>query len=348
MNALLALVLTAGEPVLLAEDVFMAAPVSPGIVLCASEDGGFFTIDIPGGARRPWAPDRLPEDDGWVPYDLVPVLVSSPDGGWVAWVRCAGLPEEYEIEWEGMRSVGLVYVSRPDGSGARPVAVTWLVGGGPYFDFTSDSRYLVGSPIAPCAPDPEAYARSVGDQEGGSAGFTHYEVATGRRILVEDLPLGDGYWKCPYSEYFRIENNWYAEHGFSSFDTGGVLGRWVVPGGECRLWGWATEDAMLYSIDGGCGLVYVDGSVTEAPSCGWELYCLMPDGNSLYSSDSGRTVRFGWVDWVTFEEHRTEEVQGLAGFPGLGGMRIIPMPDSRGVLFSDGWNTGELWLLPLY
>lgn len=337
-----------GVPVVMAEEVLAAAPLSDEEVLCIGTDGTFFTVSTSDGSRGAWRPDRSPEDDGWEGEGFLDILEVSPDGEWVCWVRCVSMPWDFMPDWEGPRGGAVVYVSRSDGSGTRGVVPDLVVGGGPDFAFTSDSRYLVGTYYMPCSPVPEALV-ACWDGEPGSGWepFTHYEMATGSRLLVEGVDTSDGFWKSPFGESYRIENNWYAVHEFGSFDTGGVTGRWETGGGDCRLWGWVSAEAMLYSLEGESGLVRVDGTSTRAPEPGWELYCALPDGRSVYSRDSGGTVMIGRVDWESFREGVAVRLPGLESFEALGRVRARPTPGSTGLILCDGWDTGILWFVSL-
>lgn len=294
-----------------------------------------------------WNPDWDPQADGWRPADgSTTFLTASPDGQWLCYDLWAEVPEDVQINFEHMRNAELVMISHPDGSEARPVGVTIQVGGGPQFDFTADSTWLVGQPFLACKPTPESYARYLNNDwdDPDVQEFNYYDLGTGQYGWVDDVSTGDGYWKCPYSDNFRIENNWYAEHQFSNFKTGGILGTWTSPEEvDAPLSGWVLQDAVLLDGETFSGLLYVDGTTLPAPSPGWEVYCWLPDGSYIFSDDGGRSVKYGKVDWTTFTIDWAVDRPDLVDYLRY---TIVPLRDSSGVLLSQ-WGGGELLYAPV-
>lgn len=289
--------------------VLDCVPVAGGAVLCELVDydfafSGFALVDALSGEQTPWVPDWRPEDDGWEPVDntAFTILEASPDGQWVCFDYPVYLPEDIPITHEGMRWVQAVVLSRADGTGARAVALSILVGGGPGFAFSHDGRRIYGSPILPCEPDAEHFAEFASATDGWVGEPCNYiEVATGARGYQEGVELGDGFWKCPYSDNYRIENNWYAVHEFGNLTTGGILGRWESPDERSAyVDGWVLADAVLLSGPAAHGLLYVDGRFVPAPSEGWHCYGWLGDGTYIFSDDGGETVKYGKVDWSSF------------------------------------------------
>jgi hypothetical protein len=342
----------AGAAVLLADSVQIAQPLSDNLVLCTGgEDGGFFTVSIPSGARAAWTPSWQPDEDGWegmgdAGYDGYPFVLSvSPDLEHVVFARSVYLPDRCKVPdgMDAMRSCFVVVLCDADGSDASPVAVGLAVGGGPEYDFTSDSRRLVGQPFYPCPPTPEGYSGYLrrGWDYPSIPEFDYVDVETGLHGTIPDLSVGDGFWKCPYSDYFRIENNWYEEHDFSSFETGGLVGHYSVPDGEGFIRGWVLPDAVLMAGPGNWRVVFVDGTVVQGPPMSWDLYSWLPDGTYLFSTDGGGTVLHGRVDWTT------GRVSGAMPCPGLEAFTeesFIPLPGSEGILIHSPatWGSGDL------
>lgn len=331
---------------MLASDVLHAVPLDSARVLCADGNGSFFVLDAVSGERREWSSSWQPGREGWEVRDgyesdgCVFDLGVSPDGGHVVFAQGVWLPSAVDVpeDREGMRGCFVVVVCDADGGNAVPVAIGVEVGGGPDYDFTADSRRLVGQPFYPCDPTPRGYAEYLraGWDSPTMERFDYYDVETGRRGTIPGLQVSDGYWKCPYSDYFRIENNWYEEHDFSSFETGGLVGHYSVPDGEGWIRGWIRPDAVLMAGPENWRVVFVDGTVVDGPPTSWDLYCWMPDGSYLFSTDGGQTVLHGKVDWTTGEVADAVPCPGLEVYVED---RFIPMPGSKGVLvLSSAWS----------
>jgi hypothetical protein len=295
-----------------------------------------------------WQPDWNMYADGWEHVDdsRTTFMSASPDGQWLCYDYWAQVPDSVALNFEHMRQAELVMLSRPDGSEARPIGVTIQVGGGPQFDFTSDSAWVVGQPFLACRPTPESYARYLNNDwdDPEVPEFNYYDLSNGEYGWQEEVATGDGYWKCPYSDNFRIENNWYAEHQFSNFRTGGLLGEWTTPdGSEAYISGWVLPDAMLLESGGQYGLLYVDGTFLPAAIPGWEAYCWLPDGTFIFSDNEGRTVSYGKVDWTTFTVDWAVERPDLVDYLYY---TMLPLRDSSGILVAE-WGGGNLFYTPV-
>lgn len=351
MSVLLLFLASAIEPVRIAESAVSVVPLDSVTVLLFDEDGTGRTLDVTTGISGPWSPSWQPADDGWIEDGYTFILDRSPDGRFILMVRGVYVPDQLPMPegMEGMRGAVLAMVCRRDGSDARPLAVSILVGGGPDFAITSDSRFLIGTPLFACEPTPEGYTASIGPNgdEDGIGMVNRVNLATGDREFDETLELSDGFWKCPYSDWARLENNWYAEHTFSNLATGGVAGFYRVPEGEASVQGWVREDALLMTTCSGQGLLHVDGSFVPSASPDiWDIVSWLPDGRFIYSTDEGKNLRLGRVDWDTFSPDAgavpVEIPEDLLLYA------AIPMPGRlcTGVLFHDRWGDGSLWFLP--
>lgn len=337
------------EPVLVAEDVVSVVPLDGATVLLIDGEGEGYALNLETGRTSDWSPSWSPVEDGWSGDGYTFATGLSPDGDHLLILTGVYAPEGFGFPdgYDGMRSAVLVILSRPDGSEATPVAVSVSAGGGPVFAFTSDSRHIVGGPMFDCEPTPEAYSALILSDSGRfeMEPVNRVSVTTGERSLIPDLDISDGFWKCPYSDWARLENNWYAEHTFSSIATGGVAGFFRVPGGEARVHGWVREDALLVSIDKRQGLLFVDGSFVPSPSGGWDVVSWLPDGRFIYERTGRPDLVLGVVDWTAF---RAEPGGVRVSIPEeLRHVRAIPMPSSpcTGVLFHDRWGSGDLWFL---
>jgi hypothetical protein len=347
------------EPVLLLDGVTAFTPLDASTVLVANADGELRRVDTDTRQARPWSCDWQPAGDGWSELGRIVVLSTSPDGQWVCLAREVGADAKLLAQragdaeplgnlrgFEHLWAVAIL-LCRVDGSGARLVGLGVEAGGGPDYDFTMDSSRLVGQPFLPCLPDALSCYKYMSRiwEVLPIPQFNCVDVSTGERGLLPDLPVSDGYWKCPYSDNFRAENNWYDEHQFSTFDGGGILGQYSCPPpeGYGRMHGWVLPDAVLLSQADGQGLLYIDGTYHPAPTAGWEVYCWLDDGSYLFSDDGGQSIKYGKVDWPTFS------VDWYVTLPALAVLQDAAwagLPGAAAAL-AFRWDTGELWYVPL-
>jgi hypothetical protein len=337
------------EPLPVAEDVVSVVPLDRESVLLIDGEGAGFTLNLGTGFTSPWSPSWSPADDGWEDDGYIFATELSPDGNHLLLLKGVYVPDRFGFPegYDGMRSVILVILGRPDGSEATPVAISVAAGGGPDFAFTSDSRFIVGGPMFDCEPTPGAFSALIRNDSGS---FTmepanRITVSTGERSFIDDLDIADGFWKCPYSDWARLENNWYAEHTFSNISTGGVAGFFRVPGGEARVHGWVMEDALLITTRKGQGLLYVDGSFVPCPSGTWDVLSWLPDGRFIYDRNESGNFVLGEMDWETFTAgpggvavRIPEELRHVSARP-------MPCVPCTGILFHDRWGDGNLWFL---
>lgn len=343
------------KPALLATEVELAAPFDTNAVLYADTQGKLWTQAI-GQPRLAWQHNWSALADGWDRVGRIVVLKVSPDGQWVCFAQevganiariTGGKPVDAWLQGQEEAWAVAVVLARADGTAARAVGLSIEVGGGPDFDFTMDSQRLFGQPFEPCLPDAPHYVEyaSVIWEVPPIEYFNYVEVPTGDRGWLEELPISDGYWKCPYSDNFRAENNWYDVHEFSTFAGGGIIGQYncPLPEGYGMMHGWVLQDAVLLSQADGQGLLYVDGQYKPAPHAVCEMYCWLPDGTYIYSDNDGAALNYGKVDWGSFT------VDWHLPLPGLELLSYAwwqPLADSSGVIILDR-EAEALWHLPL-
>jgi hypothetical protein len=336
-----------GAPAVLATGAGSAIALDRHTILCAGAGRKLYTVDVATGEATPWILSWSPEEDGWLTDGGIYEMEVSPDGRWVCLALSVNLPDRCEFPpgMEGMRSPIVGILAESDGSGARPVFMGVAVGGGPDYAFTTDSRFLAGSPMFACEPTPEDYSLFAASYwDDPAAGFCNaVETATGDRRTLDTAGIGDGFWKCPYSDNFRIENNWYEVHDFGSFQEPGILGHWETPPGcSSRFYGWVLPDAVLIASDDTRLLLSVDGTTREVgipPDLVIEAW--LPDGSYLYSME-GRpdTIRHARIDW------ESSVIEDLGSFdlpPELSGLMMVPMPGSEGVFILGRRDTGNLY-----
>ncbi len=349
IHVILALAMPAdpGMPVVLADGVDRAAALDSATILFG-RGPDLFTVDVGSGLTVPWVPSWSPGEDGWTEDGGFYSILVSPDGARVFLAVSVYLPEDFEVPEEsaGMRSAFLGVIAGSDGSGAIPVLVGIAAGGGPSYAFTSDSRLLAGSPMFDCTPSPEGYSELLRRGfESAHADPNAVDAVTGEPVRLDIAGMGDGFWKCPYSDFFRIENNWYEEHEFGSFDGPGVLGTWRTPAGHASDFrGWVLPDAVLLGFDGTPLLLSVDGS-TASPDLPFlpDPRAWLPDGSYILAIEGeAGSLHHALVDW---ESGEVEIMSTFETPPGQDGGHLSPMPGSDGVFFVS--QDGELTYLPL-
>jgi hypothetical protein len=358
--ALLPSALVAAPPaqpriVTLAKDVITATPLAGKQALYADVDNKLWRVDAETGQRQAWPCDWSPAADGWDTTGSVFQMHASADGQWVYFAQAVGADVD---KLSGGKPVSgmlpfiqqiwavAVVLARTDGSTAHAVGLGIEAGGGPQYDFNTASTRLFGQ-FEPCLPDAKHFFEYcyAGWETPSLERFNYVDIATGERGSVKDLPISDGFWKCPYSDYFRAENNDYDTHEFSTFDGGGIVGKFSgpPPEGHGNMRGWVLEDAALISEFGGQGLLYVDGTFKMAPKPIWDVRCWLPDGTYIFSDDGGASLKYGKVDWSSLSVDWYVPRPDLTQYADA---RWLPLPDSSGVLILD-WNSGKLLYTPL-
>jgi hypothetical protein len=324
----------------------LAVPLTADTLLVTDEDGQLLSMAVPGGALSYWECSWDAAEAGWAEPGPVRLLTASNDGRYVCFLQLVALPDDYELQYEGMRYAMAAVLARADGTDAQCVALSIEVGGGPEFAFSTDGSRLFGTPMLQCEATPQAYADFInnGTATPPEDNFNYIETATGKRGLLPGLDIGDGFWKCPYSDSYRIENNWYAHHDFASFATGGKLGSYSVPDEQSStVYSWVLPDALFISYGATYGLVYTDGSFRQAPRNGLNVHCWLPDGSYLISHLKGDRVRHARIDWDGWHIGAAET---LAGVSFKGWETVTPLPDSSGVIINE-YGHSELKHLPL-
>jgi hypothetical protein len=348
---ILSTVLQPVVPVTLAGEVYLASPLDSTTILFSTTSGTLLTADVTTGAIEPWNLSWSPDDYGWVSDGAVYDISVSPDGQWVCVAKAVYLPENYALPEDlyGMRSAFIGIIAKRDGSEAWPAFMGVAAGGGPEYAFTEDSRLLLGSPMFPCEPTPEGYslfAKSEWNKPPVEP-FNSIRIPTGERIMLEFPDISDGFWKCPYSDYFRVENNWYEVHNLASFREPEILSSWETPAGRnSRFLGWVLPDAVLLTVGQSQLLLFVDGTEREV-EFPFQMIpeAWLPDGSYLYTEDSDtEQLHHAEINWDTCEISEL----GVFYLPvEMEGQRLVPMPGSRGVFCVDAWETGNLYYIEL-
>jgi len=241
-------------------------------------------------------PDWSPADDGWDWSGEVMLLESSPDGSLVCLGLRVGLPDSLHPDGHYAMDPILLVVCAADGSDARPLGLTLLVGGGPRFEFTADSRFLYGSPLLDCDPHPRAYRSALMEGMPSSSGQHLIEVAAGSRSGSCAGPLADGFIPCPWSDLAAagayppdlIVDVTSGEVLVEDSTGGGILHEWVLPNA-----GLAWEDNRQV-------LRFADGRTWTNPGEEIRVHLRLDDGRYLFSRGPSREVYLGEIEWRDF------------------------------------------------
>jgi len=291
-------------------------PLNDGKVLFVDDQSRFRTVSCsPEFVVEEWTPSWDPATDGWAGSGRICSLSGSSDGGLVCFTMAVD-------PGNGTGWPLAVIVCESDGSDARPLALSYEVGGGPQFDFTLDSESIYGSPIVGCRSETCCYQ----DREDYLAGFDSgldplhvdmIEIDTGR-ATHHDVCQDYGYNDCPWSDLvgnggdsaFRVYDVVRCASLFELEERSAysVIDTWVLP------------DAGLAFTENGQILRFADGREIANPGDMLVAYARLDDGRYLYSFDHGTTVMLGNMDWERFR-----------------GMDPVLQPELSGVLPWESW-----------
>ncbi|MFO7950403.1 MAG: hypothetical protein R6U36_08540 [Candidatus Fermentibacteraceae bacterium] len=251
--------------------------------------------------------DWGPAEDGWDWSGEVMLLESSPDGSLVCLGLCVGLSDSLRPAGHYAMDPLLLVVCGADGSDARPVGLTLLVGRGPGFEFTADSRFLYGSPLLDCDPHPREYRSTLMEGMPSSSDEHLIEVAGGARSGSCAGLLADGFLPSPWSDLAAagacppdlIVDVTSGEVLVEDTTGCGILYEWVLP------------DAGLAREGHRQVLRFADGGAWTNPGEELRVHLRLDDGRYLFSRGPSSDVLLGEIDWHDFS------ADGAVGLPGL-------------------------------
>jgi len=314
----------------------------PGFVLLP--DGDVLFVDGEGLLRRldpadpasavametDWDPARW----GWESCTGFGLLRISPDGRWLCLGEQVAVPESLQTADGYVPGPVVLVLMGSDGTGARPLALSFDVGGGPRFDFTRDSRFVYGMPLLECGPTPEAFVThwALGGEDPAYAGYL-VDVRDGTRSGEDRGFLGDGYHPNPWSDL--VAAGCYPPDVIADVTTGEVLLR----DSSESPWGivetWVLPDAGLAWLDGVQVLRHADGRTVANPGEPLFVCGRLQDGRYVFGTDGGATILLGDVDWETFGTLGAVPLHGLEGTLDPWS-EIVGLPDGSGILFEQG------------
>ncbi len=310
-------------------------PLAGGGVACVDSGSRPVVLDPEELDAEPLDIDWDPAEAGWEWTGKALLLRASPDGTRILLGLCVGIPDSVRPEGVPVMDPMLLVVCSDDGTDARPLALTMQVGGGPRFDFTSDSRSVYGTPILDCPPDPEAYMEQLAQGLPTTADTHLIDICTGSQRGDCAGLLADGFLPDPFSDLVAagarppdlLLDVTTGEVLLEDSTGGGIIHRWVLPGA-----GLARE--------GGNQIVrFAEGRETRNPGGEVRVHLRLEDGRYLYSRGGGEDVLLGGIDWSDFSPRGTSGLTGIteAMVDGI----VAQAPEMDGILFI---HDGSVWI----
>ncbi|MCK5116525.1 MAG: hypothetical protein KAR44_07975 [Candidatus Aegiribacteria sp.] len=334
---------SAAESVVLANNVSEFTVLNDTEVLYCDSDVNFFIVSTqPPYETRSWDPGWDPTDSGWEYAGTLRYLFASPDGEWVCFARFVLIPENVLLPDEYVHSPYAVVIAPVHGTTAWLAALAQEVGGGPNFDFTMDSMNLYGQPFVSSETTLEGYladCRGDPDREIVEA-FSVINLLSGERT-GGGLPLNDGFLACPYSDLVAVND--YSLEMIVDMSLEKIVLRNNSGQYRFEVEKWVSEDAILLDDDGEQCLLYADGTVVFNPGeNNITVYCCMPDGKYVFSTDGGSTMLYGSIDWESFSPDSAVPMSVIGDNLSTWD-KILPMADGSGIVFFSHQLNGLLF-----
>jgi hypothetical protein len=292
-------------------------------------------LNTDGLDREPLELDWSPAEDGWEWSGEVMLLTGSRDGELLCLGLCVGLPDSLMPAGADAPGPLMLVVCGPAGTDARPLALSVLVGGGPRFGFTTDSRYLYGSPILDCEPLPGEYRDLLAGSWPGSSDAHLIDVSDGSRLGRCAGILADGFLSNPHSDL--VAAGAYPPDLILDAGSGEVLLEDSTGGGI--LYEWVLPDAGLAREGDRQVLRFADGRTRRNPDGEVRVHLRLDDGRYLFSRGGSHEVLLGTIDWSDFSSPDSGRLPALSEEM-VDGV-IVQSGDSDMILFV--WE-GNLWV----
>ncbi|MBN1434140.1 hypothetical protein JW921_05225 [Candidatus Fermentibacterales bacterium] len=285
-----------------------------GSVLYVGDDGVLRVVEI----DRPMQPlvfrtDWDPADWGWQPCAGIGLLETSPDGRHIVFTEQVAVPDSLLGQYDYVPGPVLVVVAGADGSGSCLVALSFDVGGGPGFDFLSDSRHIYGGPLLGCDPTPVAFLEmwSGSDQSRYYPEGYLIDISDGSRSGGREDFMGDGFYSNPWSDL--VAAGCYPPNLIANAATAEVMVEDTSARSPAIIETWVLPDAGLARTNGSQVLRFADGRVLVNPGNPILVYGRLSDGTHVFSPDEGTTVLRGMIDWSDFSFETADTLAGLGG-----------------------------------
>ncbi len=336
----------ASDPVVLADSLSdynrSFEVLANGTVLYIDDDGKFtlVSIDVPMKTVS-FLNDWNPEEYGWVNPGMIICFDLSPDGEYICFCQQVSVPDNLQTGDQYIPGPVLVGVCRADGTGARPLVVSFEVGSGPHFRFTQDSRHIFGSPLLECPATPEGFASFVTrDNDDDLIEGYIVDIQDGTRSGGNGYILGDGFYKNPWCNL--IATGSYPTDMIADAVTGEVFLRDTTYSGNEIICNWVLPDAGLAEDGNQQILRYSDGTKVVNPGEPVSVFGRLEDGRNVFSRGGiSHTVLLGLIDWTDFSSEDADTLSGLEDFIDLW-TSVDATPDGKILVFSSG-SSRELY-----
>lgn len=315
-------------------------PTDRGTVIYVSREGEPMELDPRTGESSPLGVDWEAASDGWTDPGEVILLEGSPDGRLLCLGIPVSIPDSLGQDHGLVPGPMVLLVCGSDGTGARPLALSMLVGGGPDFTFASDSRFICGHPIIGCPPRPADYVSHWTAEGPGSADAHLIDVNDGSLHGGCRGLLSDGFIPSPWSDLAAAGA--YPPDLVVDFLECEVLCRDTTGGGILHTW--VLPDAGLGREDGRQVLRRADGTVRVNSGPAMRMHTRLEDGRYLWSREGADTVWLGRVSWPEFAEAGPQTPLPGISPDSLGG-QVLEVPGAGAVVYTRGESV-RLYRLP--
>lgn len=334
----LAAAASAAEPVLIASNLSNYHPgfvvLPDDTVIYRDSDGNLHSVNPADPASDTVIEaDWDPADHGWEFCGQDGLLRSSPDGSMLLFTSNLRVPDSLQTAGRYVPGPAGVFISAPDGSGTRLVALSMEVGSGPDFQFIRSGDRFYGSPLLECPPTPQGFVEYWFREETNPE-FEGYLVDPfdGSRSGGPAAFLGDGFFPNPWSDLAAC-GAWPANLIANTATGQTILELPPSDGMQAAIIDqWVFPDAGL-STEGDCQLIrYSDGTATRNPGPPIRLHGRLADGRFLLSYGQGEPLLVADVNWYTFE------LEGVESHPGIGALMMpmswaVELPSRGAIIF---------------
>jgi len=331
----------AAEPVLIATNL---SDYHPGFVVLPDDtviyrdaDGYLHMMDPTDPASDTIIEtDWNPVDHAWEFCGQEGLLRASTDGSMLLYTSNLRVPDSLQTSEIYVPGPAGVFITRPDGSGTRLVALSMEVGSGPDFRFIQSGEGFYGSPLLQCPPTPQGMVEYwFREEETDELGGYMVDPVDGSRSGGPGGFLGDGFTANPWSDLVAcgawppnliadaLTGETLLELPYSEEAPWGIIEQWVLPNAglshDCK-------DQLLR---------YADGRTVRNPGAELIVNGRLADGRYLVSYGYREPVVLAWVDWDTFEVTVTDSLPGIGELmdPMSG---AVELPSGGAILFRSG------------
>ena len=338
-TVLLVTAVLASEPVVLAESLsdynrtFEVLQNGTVLFINGDEQLTIVSIDVPMKTAS-FLNDWNPEEYGWANPNRISYFATSPDGEYICFCQQVSVPDSLQTGERFIPGPVLVAVCRTDGTGGKPLALSFEVGGGPNFNFTQDSQNIFGSPLLACLPTPEDFASYfIRDNDDNLIEGFIIDIQDGTRTGGSGGILGDGFYKNPWSNLVAAGS--YPTNVVADIVTREVFLHDTTCSGQEIIYTWVLPDAGLAESGNNQILRYSNGTEVINPGEPVSVFGMLEDGRYIFSRGGiSHTVLLGHIDWTDFSSEEADTLSGLEDFIDRW-TRVAASPDGKILVFAS-------------